>query len=358
MSRRPRWLRLNEGTRLRLRSAGATIQRNGRRIVALYRGREWIVIVGGAALASWLYFSSAALARVNDPPEGFPTTIDFILPQDGISASRNEAAELHIAIGIRSCNNPVRVFAFGGEFFVTATSLRRTQEPDVFFSVLDDSARRFKAYVADVFGGPDEIRAERLFEPDFHGSLGFTEFADDVDGSLPIDRDGDFRGISKPLPAGLPRDTPQMIIVTFQANWLHNRTHGTCYLELPAQLAPGFPGQLPTMTVTLHNWRFATEPGERELPLRALLDDTAPQPTRRDFVGLEWKCAKAASEACSGGYAALSEPNASGKTSSTSSSAARSSASSSLSSSNHYFGSARHATTRTPRQTSPSPSEG
>jgi hypothetical protein len=315
-------------TSRRARTAAASV-------AAVYRPRQWFVIVFGSAAAIWLYHSSSAIAAVHDPPPVFGPAIDYVVPV-GRRTAFTDGVELSVQLATSGCRNPVRVVVVALPPYLGRRRTWLRQPSRISFGVEDDSARNFRIFT----GEPPPEFDRRLFERGFHGSATFAEVATGDGRAIPDSAtsvDGHrvagrfIEGTAPPFPVQAGRaDVNPWIVFAFEADWLLPRTHRTCYLRLPLVIGPG-PGapllQLPrppdrrylgndSAHVGLSDWDFASDTrGVDALPMTLVVDDTRPRPP--DWDAPQWSCIEGGDDRfCNGGYVALAETNAAGRTSS------------------------------------------
>jgi hypothetical protein len=296
-----------------------------RTVASTYKPRQWTVIFIGSSIAIWLYTSSAAIARVHDPPntEEAPA-VDYFVP----TYRRFLPGFAAIEVAARGCKNPVRVVV---EVKPSHWNwrMRQTQwlkpSSTIGFGVADRSARNlgiFAAYVPD----------ERFLDPSFEGDRNSVEIARWSHSVR--SRPGNPRAISSnseapTLIGAVPRQVAAHgnyhLFFAFEADWVRPRTHRTCYLWIPALNGNGavelnppkgeilYSGDGGDATATLINWRLVSYVAS-DLGFRLLLRDSSARPNFAQSI--HWSCLGSERGTCFGAYVALTESNASGSTSS------------------------------------------
>jgi len=104
-------------------SLGATIADRGTRrvlrhllggaalVASIYAPRRWLVIAVGTCLALLLYKSAEHIAHVYEPPSPLGPAVDYVVPITGARRPTDDEFELNIEVGLKGCQNPVRVLA-------------------------------------------------------------------------------------------------------------------------------------------------------------------------------------------------------------------------------------------------------
>jgi hypothetical protein len=294
-------------------------------VASIYAPRRWVVIAVGTCLALWLYKSAAHIAHVYEPPSPYGPAVDYVVPITGAQRPTDDEFELNIEVGLKGCQNPVRVLASangpgtGGRNWLRSPTL-------ISFGVEDPSVRNLRTFDATEFATTGE--ESKLFDEDFHGNRTLFEIPDKPLETPSSDLGPGMRGVSGWAPAFTSSDANPTFYWTFTADWLHPRSYGTCYLALPLVIGPG-PGSplvhLPRppqgqyagvdlAAVGLTDWTFSEGPeGLLPVPLSVVADDSKPAPSEPTHP--EWTCeARGDQTSCNGGYVALSTSNATGNT--------------------------------------------
>jgi hypothetical protein len=294
------------------------------RLASFYAPRRWFVVVVGTCLALWLYSSAQDIAHVYDPPSEEGPTLDYVIPVAGTHRGFDDHFELDIEIGVRGCQNPVRVLAdASGPYVGSARNWLRSRS-FVSFGVGDASASDLHGFLVSEIPTAEEP----LFNPDFHGTSTLSEIRGKQLAAPATLLNPGLRAGSGWAPA-ISLDSNPSLYWVFTADWLHPRSHGTCYLALPLVIGPG-PGspllQLPRppqghyggtsiASVDLTDWDFTEgDSGLDPAPLTVIEDDSKPAPNNPAYP--TWTCDDAHSASCNGGYVALSTANATGNTNS------------------------------------------
>ena len=275
-------------------------------------------------MALLLYKSAEHIAHVYEPPSPLGPAVDYVVPITGARRPTDDEFELNIEVGLKGCQNPVRVLASAnGPGTGTRNWLRSATL--ISFGVEDPSARNLRTFVGT--GSAATGEESKLFDGDFHGNRTLLEIPDTQLETASTEFGPGMRGASGWAPAFTPDVYPTFYWV-FTADWLHPRSYGTCYLTLPLVIGPG-PGaplvHLPrppqgqyagtnSATVELTDWNFTKGPeGLHLAPLNIVSDDSKPAPS--EPTRPNWTCAARGNQAsCNGGYVALSTRNATGNT--------------------------------------------
>jgi hypothetical protein len=294
-------------------------------VASTYAPRRWLIIVVGTCLALWLYKSAEHIAHVYVPPSPEGPAVDYVVPITGAQRPIDNEFELHLEVGLKGCQNPVRVLASANGPGIGARNwLRRSAL--ISFGVADQSVRNLRTFDAAESATPEE--ESKLFDEDFHGNRTLIEIPDKPLAAPSTVLGPGMRGVSGLGPAFTSLEAAPTFYWAFTADWLSPRSYGTCFLALPLVIGPG-PGaalvHLPrppqgqyvgtdSAIVGLSDWTFTEGPeGLLPAPLSVVADDSKPAPAEPTHP--EWTCgARGNQTSCNGGYVALSTPNATGNT--------------------------------------------
>ena len=293
------------------------------------RRRSVLILVLSALLFALVFLKTRHDASVAAPPAGDPPALDLVVPQTR-ATPLDSATRLSVSFGVSGCNNPVTVIVRFGATQPGVAQSWLTRRSLISFGVSSQSVSSFRLFV----GSPDAASLSRLGDNSFRGNARLRRVALSGGRGLVIDRTsrgvdyGTLTGPVRGLAAEAPREpsragAPPEVIVAFKADWLTRRSFATCYLRLPRVPAPGgnallpIPGP-PRLSETLGYDEVAEAvddgrfDGRGPAPLAVTLTDSFPTPSD---VALPTYSCTGAEAACSGGYLALSEPNAQGKAS-------------------------------------------
>ena len=291
--------------------------------------RGWTILVLSASLLALVFVKAQRDSSVDAPPASDPPAIDLVVPATR-PVPADSATRLAVSIGVKGCGSPATVVVRFGAAQPGVMQSWLTRRSRISFGVSSDAVSGFRVFV----GRSNASTLSELVAGSFAGNALLREVArSDGTGLVedPKSRGVDYgpptkklRGIAGFAPAVFsPAGQPPEIIVVFKARWLTRRSFATCYLKLPQVPSPVGNALLPIpgpprlaqtlgyddVEVAVDDSRFD---GNGPAPLEVDTANSSPRPTNPAVP--VYSCT-GAEPSCSGGYLALSSPNAEGKTS-------------------------------------------